>query len=277
MKLLNIGCGAHFHPAWTNVDMASTSPHVIAHDIRKGLPFDGASFDVVYHSHVIEHLAQPDALVFLKECVRVLKPGGTIRVATPDLENMARAYLDRLEAALRGDPGAAMDHQWMVLEIFDQMVRNRPGGEMGRYLARPDLENKDFIISRIGQEAQNFWGNENTAATRSPARSVTLHKVVRRLRRAWQVTVAMLAGFVSGKGGSKAFREGLFRNSGEIHRWLYDRFSLAKLLEQAGLVDVRTRSASESRIPYFAAYQLDVVQGRIRKPDSLFMEARKPR
>jgi len=277
MKFLNIGCGSHFHPAWTNVDVASTSPHVIAHDIRKGLPFDGASFDVVYHSHVIEHLAQPDALSFMRECVRVLRPGGTIRVVTPDLETLARSYLDRLEAALRGDSGAPMDHYWMVLEIFDQMVRSRPGGEMGRYLARPDLENKEFIISRIGQEAKNFWDNENTDATRSPARSMTLHKIVRKTRKAWQETVAILAGLVSGKGGSKAFREGLFRNSGEIHRWLYDRFSLARLLEQAGLVEVRPCSAGESRIPDFAAYQLDVVQGRTRKPDSLFMEAGKPR
>ena len=55
-SLLNIGCGNHFHPAWTNLDLISESLDVIPYDITTGLPFADNSIDAVYHSHVLEHL-----------------------------------------------------------------------------------------------------------------------------------------------------------------------------------------------------------------------------
>ena len=58
---------------------------------------------------------------------------------------------------------------------------------------------------------------------------------------------------------------------------MYDRFSLGRLLTQAGFVEVRQCSAAESGIPRFREYLLDETSaGKVRKPDSLFMEARKP-
>jgi hypothetical protein len=75
-----------------------------------------------------------------------------------------------------------------------------------------------------------------------------------------------------GPPGLRSFRQGLFRNSGEIHRVMYDRFRLPRLLASHGFVDVRVCAADESRIPDFNRFQLDVVNGSIRKPDSLFVE-----
>jgi hypothetical protein len=58
---------------------------------------------------------------------------------------------------------------------------------------------------------------------------------------------------------------------------MYDRWSLRALLEKCGFRDVSVCDASESRIPDFERYHLDVTEARsIRKPDSLFMEALKP-
>jgi hypothetical protein len=69
---------------------------------------------------------------------------------------------------------------------------------------------------------------------------------------------------------------GRFRNEGEIHRWMYDRFSLARLLQEFGLVDIVVRTAGESYIPNWLSYKLDLEEnGTIVKPDSLFMEGRK--
>jgi len=240
------------------------------------LPFRDASFDAVYHSHVIEHLTPRDASAFLRECVRVLKPGGAIRVATPDLEAMARTYLDRLDAALKGDPRAEADHHWMELELFDQMVRNRSGGEMLQYLQQTDIVNRKFILSRIGQEAQQFWDPMGPIDRPSLRRTISLRKLAQLSTRAWHGFISMLLYFLAGKKGMSSFREGIFRNAGEIHRWLYDRFSLAKLLDQAGLVAVKSCSATESGIPDFNTYELDVLHGTVRKPDSIFMEATKP-
>ena len=86
----------------------------------------------------------------------------------------------------------------------------------------------------------------------------------------------ILVYLVAGRSAQVALREGLFRNSGEIHRWMYDRYSLSRLLTQSGFTKIRVCQANESAIPNFNTYELDVYQGKIRKPDSLFIEAIKP-
>ena len=129
---LNVGCGKHFHPAWTNLDLQAR-PRVIQHDLRTRLPFPEGRFEAVYHSHVLEHLPRADGLRLLQECARVLRPKGIIRVAVPDLEAIARLYIKYLDEASQGDPQAAAAYDWIVLELLDQMVRTRSGGEMLAY------------------------------------------------------------------------------------------------------------------------------------------------
>ena len=73
----------------------------------------------------------------------------------------------------------------------------------------------------------------------------------------------------------QALRIGQFRMSGEIHQWMYDRYSLSKLLKEVGFEEIKVRTAYESDIENWRTYQLDVVNGKVRKPDSLFMEAKK--
>ena len=74
---------------------------------------------------------------------------------------------------------------------------------------------------------------------------------------------------------SKALKIGQFRLGGEIHQWMYDRYSLSELLSQVGFTEIKVCSAFESEIQTWETYQLDVINGEVRKPDSLFMEARK--
>jgi hypothetical protein len=59
---------------------------------------------------------------------------------------------------------------------------------------------------------------------------------------------------------------------------MYDRYSLGVLLRNTGFQDIRVCRADESFIPNFNEYLLDLeADGSIRKPDSLFMEAQKPK
>lgn len=85
-----------------------------------------------------------------------------------------------------------------------------------------------------------------------------------------------IARVIAGNKAALGVKEGLFRQTGEIHRWMYDRFSLRRLLEKTGFINVRVCRADESSIPNFNSYDLDMIEGRIRKPDSLFMEGIKP-
>ncbi len=76
--LLNFGAGPNQLPEpWQNLGPT--------HDIRKRLRFENDSVAAILAEHVIEHVPFLQAMGFFKECLRVLKPGGVLRVAFPDV------------------------------------------------------------------------------------------------------------------------------------------------------------------------------------------------
>jgi predicted SAM-dependent methyltransferase/glycosyltransferase involved in cell wall biosynthesis len=89
-KYLNIGCGKQPLPGFINIDLEPGGD--IQHDATQGLPFPDASVDGVYSEHFLEHLTQAQGLAFLRECRRVLKPEGAVRIAMPDLDEIAHRY-----------------------------------------------------------------------------------------------------------------------------------------------------------------------------------------
>lgn len=268
-RRLNLGCGQRYHPDWVNVDFSSCPPHVQGADLRRGIPFSDSCFGVVYHSHVLEHFEREQAQYFLEECFRVLAPNGLLRVAVPDLEGIVRTYLDRLEKAADGDRGAEADYDWIMLEMYDQTVRTRSGGQMKDYLSQPRIPNPEFVGARMG------WLRDSSSQSKAPkAVSAPKPQKWRRFLRT-EIYLERLKRLVLG-GEYEILQEGRFRRGGEIHAWMYDRFSLARLLGSVGFVDIRQCSAQESLIPNWGSYRLDTVEdGSVRKPDSLFMECRK--
>jgi predicted SAM-dependent methyltransferase len=283
MKCLNLGCGSRFHPAWTNVDFVAADPAVLSHDLRQGVPFPDEEFDVVYHSHVLEHFTQPHARVFLRECLRVLKPGGTVRVAVPDLERIAKTYLGALERAAAGDGRGRADYEWMMLELFDQTVRESAGGEMAAYLGRDGLPNQEFVVERVGREAKQLIESAaRSRAVRAPqaeaAPAGSRRTVLGRLRRIIGDRGARREALVRRLLGAEyeLLELGRFRRGGEIHLWMYDHYSLSRVLTEAGFSRAQAVGAAESRIPGWSDYHLDTEpDGTVCKPDSLFMEASK--
>lgn len=271
-----MGCGRVTHPEWVNIDLNHTNDNVLVHDIRTGLPFIPASVDVCYASHVIEHLERPAAKQLLLECHRVLKPGGIIRLVVPDLEGIAKIYLETLQNALVGKLNAEQNHEWMVIELIDQISRSYSGGEMIKYLQNATTKDREFIVSRIGEEAKNYWSGELQSNRRnifSLFRGGRIRRMLQKMRsRCCEIAVFA----IDGRRALYAFREGSFRQSGEVHRWMYDRFSLQNLLQSNGFIDIECRTATTSKISGYAKYQLDAADDITRKPDSLFVEALKP-
>lgn len=271
--MLNIGCGHRYHRDWTNIDLSPATPDVIGYNILKGLPFETGSFDVVYHSHILEHLSRVDGQTLMQECYRVLKPGGVIRVVVPDLAYSCRLYLQCLDE-VRNDPQSTMareHYEWAVLNLIDQMARSKPGGAMADFLNQSTLEDKNFIINAGGgSEIRHMLDRQMTAPKRSSllgkARRLTPGKLIGRIQ-------SSLTNFMA----SDTQREMRFRRSGEIHKWMYDEFSLSELMRQIGWQNIQSFSAQNSQISGWSEFHLDVDnKGRVHKPESLFIEATKP-
>jgi predicted SAM-dependent methyltransferase len=125
---LNVGCGPSGIPGWVNLDnslsvrlaripgamkalalVGLVGPPSLGYfeavrefDIQYGsaqhLPFRANSVEVLYSSHMLEHLDRDEARRFLAEALRVLAPSGIIRLAVPDLQMRAKAYLESGDA-----------------------------------------------------------------------------------------------------------------------------------------------------------------------------------
>lgn len=259
--LVNVGCGSKFHPAWDNLDFAPADASVQQHDIRQGLPYAENSVDVVYHSHVLEHVSQEQAVFLLEECYRVLKPGGILRVVVPDLEQSCRLYLQALDEVQQENapPQAAEHYQWALLNLLDQMTRTRSGGAMLGFLRRRDLQDWEYIVRNGGgAEAKQIQ-----QAAKQPAQPMTLwQRLQRSIRHRWRKYVL-----------SDEAKEVQFRTQGEVHRWMYDAYSLQRLLIERGFRTVQRMDYDTSQIPHWTRYGLDVDDhGAQYKTLSLYME-----
>lgn len=277
--MLNVGCGNKIARQWTNIDMVALEDSVIEHDLSQGIPFDTGAFDVVYHSQVLEHFALADGRQLMDECFRVLRADGVIRVVVPDLEASARAYLECLDEARRESTAASeANHHWMVLELLDQSVRDKPGGKIAEYLEQPEIVNEEFVVARGGRVLRRMREALEARRTQAVGRRKRENPRWRRIIQ-WNLRWACWQGRLVRllmPGGVSHAAIGRLRSGGEIHRWLYDEFSLSRLLRECGFVDICRVDARTSRVPNWSSFELDVRDGEVCDPSSLFMEARKP-
>jgi predicted SAM-dependent methyltransferase len=88
VRKLQVGTSQTPLPGWLNTDVVPESSVVVYLDATLPFPFDDNVFDYVACEHMIEHVDHPGALVMLRESFRVLKPGGRIRLATPNLKTL---------------------------------------------------------------------------------------------------------------------------------------------------------------------------------------------
>lgn len=88
---LNIGCGKNAERGWLNVDIDPEASAVYM-DAAQPFPFADDSFDYVFSEHLFEHLDYASGRRMLAEVFRVLRPGGVLRLTTPDFRFLHRLY-----------------------------------------------------------------------------------------------------------------------------------------------------------------------------------------
>ena len=91
IRKLQIGSGENILEGWFNTDIY-TNKKVSFLDATEQFPFDDGIFDYIFTEHLIEHLEYRKGIQMLRECLRVLKPRGKIRIATPDLRYLIELY-----------------------------------------------------------------------------------------------------------------------------------------------------------------------------------------
>ena len=246
----------------------------------EGIPATSASVDIVYHSHLLEHLYMEEGEDLIRECFRVLKPGGILRIVVPDLERICRDYLTSLKEVDQGTKHAHMNAHWMRLELFDQMTRKASGGKMLQFIqSNPD--NKEFLIKRCGKKILHSISAGSTIShSAPPLQGIPLHLNFKQflknfLNLSWHKEKLLKALLTDSD--YDALRYGRFNKSGELHKQMYDRISLQELLQKVGFIKCTIQSHLSSLIPNWKEFHLDNTRlGESRKPDSLYFEAVKP-
>lgn len=139
MIYLNLGCGAT-RPQdmlWVNIDNLhaifpnpcperknmDAEPNYLNADLNNGIPFEDSSIDGVFSSHMIEHFDCFNTVKFLKECLRVLKPNGVLRLSVPDPEIFHRRTVNNEK-----DWGEPYPENMSFMEHALFFVMDSPGG-----------------------------------------------------------------------------------------------------------------------------------------------------
>ncbi len=137
---LHIGCGDRFIPGFIHVDVRKL-PHVDVVATAGHLPmFGGGSVDLIYCSHVLEHVRRGDESSVLREWHRVLKPGGVLRLAVPDFGSIVAWYeksgkLDDVMGLLFGRQNHEHNVHYQTFDFarLSQLLRDSGFREIRKY------------------------------------------------------------------------------------------------------------------------------------------------
>ncbi len=111
---LQIGAGINSLPGWLNTDLEPLTPEAVFLDATEPFPFDDGTFECVSSEHTIEHIDHAQGRHLLTESFRVLRPGGRLRVATPDLDRLLQ---------LADTPRSAIQERY-IRWITDEFIEN---------------------------------------------------------------------------------------------------------------------------------------------------------
>jgi predicted SAM-dependent methyltransferase len=127
LRMLQLGSGPHLRPGWLNTDLEPWLEGHVYLDATKPFPLPDRAFDRIFTEHMIEHVSYREGGAMLGECHRVLKAGGVLRVATPNLQSLVglfspaktelqQQYVDRMSRM--SFPTAAPDECFALNGMF---------------------------------------------------------------------------------------------------------------------------------------------------------------
>ena len=184
---IHLGAGENVLASWLNFDLLPfRAPGLLYLDVTKPLPFESGTVASIFSEHMIEHFSRETAEAIIRECHRVVRPGGLLRISTPDLgilvklycephtpnqEQYIRTVVDLYSAGPSYLPGYVVNqlfkfgHQFLydadtfeellAAQGFDGIVRTRPGQSAHAVFHGIDFHANDYIaFESLVMEAQ---------------------------------------------------------------------------------------------------------------------------
>jgi len=144
---LHLGCGKRdFGKEWIHVD-GTKFPHVVFDNITKLDHFKNDFFHLMYASHVIEYFDREEVIPVLEEWVRVLRPGGILRLAVPDFRAMAALYI-------MGHQGKKFELDSFIGPLYGKMDMN---GQKIYHKTVWDYDTLKPILESVGLTTIRSW------------------------------------------------------------------------------------------------------------------------
>lgn len=140
---LHLGCGKRHIPGFVHVDQ-STFPHVDhVQDIRDLKNFADGSASLVYACQVIEYFDREEVVPVLQEWLRVLAPGGILRLSVPNFAVLAKLY----------QAGIGLD--WFLGTLYGRI----PDGQGGHIYHRTTYDEPSLkkLLESLGMVDVRLW------------------------------------------------------------------------------------------------------------------------
>lgn len=169
---LHLGCGNNIKKDWINIDLNKSAD--IQLDMREKLPFSNNSCSIIYSEHFLEHIDYPEPVTtLLKECYRILKPGGTLSLSVPDINLVLQSYVnggtsEYYETLKRVNPPWCETHMEHINYIFRQanehlfcydfetlkkVLEKCKFNEVRQRKINPTLDSNKYLVGSLYMEA----------------------------------------------------------------------------------------------------------------------------
>ena len=149
-----LGSGPHPPAGWVGLDLHRRGHDVYRADLRLALPIESATVDACLAEHVLEHLEFDDVMRLLAEIQRVLRPGGVLRIVSPDARTLARLVLSGPEATSSAEVEFDVAlHRWPDDGLQWARSINRVSHQWGEHRALLSPEMLQQALANLGFES----------------------------------------------------------------------------------------------------------------------------
>jgi len=143
----------------------------------------------------------------------------------------------------------------MTIELIDQMVRREGGGEMHRALVEADSNRRQFVIGRIGLEAESVFASMES----NDPGQLSFAKVAHYARRAREELTGVMVSLMLALRAGRPSRRGYSAAQDRSISGCTTDYRSEAFLKKSGFIEVRICQADESRIGQFSSFNLDTL------------------